>query len=153
MNHFHYTSHRAIVLGMLAMAFSLFALIIPANLRSAPVPVPMSDNSQDITVQIAGAPADEFPIDLTVNYQNGSQSASYTENTTPLPASEDEPLSFDGSLLRGIPGFGNVESATVFGVTVLRDRPAVQTQVNGLSVSIRIYYYQCCCYLEIRFSL
>ncbi len=146
-------NRRAVVARLAAVAFVLCACFVTTPVLADPVPY--SNNSEDITVQIACAPASAFPIAVTMNYDKGTQSAVYTRNTTPCPADATEPLSFDGALLPGISGFGNVVSANVLGVVVLRDGPSVSADVDGdgiLDVTIRIYYYRCCCYLEIRWT-
>jgi hypothetical protein len=139
---------------LLAFAAIVLALALPGiSVTALSNPVLPSGNSEDITVQIACAPASVFPVPVTLNYQGGTQTAVYGNNTTICPADAAAPLGFDGTLLPGISGFGNVTTATAFGVTVRRDGPTALVDRDGdgaTDITIRIYYYQCCCYLEIR---
>jgi len=136
------TSRRRAMFGitMLALMFST----LMSNFAFASKP--MSGNTEDAIVQVACAEPNEVPVPFTINYQNGPawDRDVMFGNTTQCPPDGGD-IGFDGAVMPGVEGSGNVDGITINGISVKADGATVDIPVNeggGQSLRfMRVYVY------------
>lgn len=137
---------------MAAMALIIAALTFPSPTLASGREL-LSGNTEDVTVQVACGNDQTLPVNFTINYQNSDRPVEYDHNTTPCPPPGGE-LGFDGELLPGIEGSGNIESVTFQGTVVQRNEGPTRfrDEVQAIWIDVEIYDYSGLVYIVIWIS-
>lgn len=122
------TSRLRELLTRLGLVVVLLVLALVAVSTTGSANTCLSDNTEDVSVQVYGGDDADFehPVEVTVNYDNGpsyDQTRVYQENTVASPPPET-----GGDFIPGIPGSGNIMSVTIRmsdGTVIIVDRNSV----------------------------